>query len=222
MKFLGVIPARAGSKRVPGKNTRLLGDTPLLAYTIRAAQESTLLDDFFVSTEDPQIETLAHSYGSPVLIRPKALARDDSTTGEVAAHAVEAMKVDGQRFDAVVILHPTSPFRTGRHIDEAIDTYINGDRSYLASVEMLPKKTHETVGSVTEEGWIPFAIGQNLFKLNAAIYIVHCQEILESKSHTAPIGLGSTPYIMDHQSSLDIDDELDWRIAEMVIRARSR
>jgi CMP-N-acetylneuraminic acid synthetase len=93
-RYLGVIPARGGSKRIPGKNTKLLGGVPLISYTIRAAQESKLLDDYFVSTEDPKIRDLALSYGCPVLHRPLSLAQDESTTGEVAAHAVEAMESD--------------------------------------------------------------------------------------------------------------------------------
>ena len=170
-------PGSCSSIRVPGKNTRLLGDVPLISYTIRAAQESKLLDDYFVSTEDPKIRDLTLSYGCPVLNRPLSLAQDDTTTGEVAAHAVEAMEGDGHKFDAVVILHPTSPFRTAQHIDEAIAHYEEGDlRAHpaLASVEFIPKKRHANVfaGGNWAKGGIV---------MNAAIYILDCEHIKKTR-----------------------------------------
>jgi CMP-N-acetylneuraminic acid synthetase len=209
-KYLGIIPARGGSKRVPGKNTKLLGGVPLISYTIRAAADSTLLDNYFVSTEDPKIRDLALSYGCPVLNRPLSLAQDDSTTGEVAVHAVEAMESDGHRYDAVVILHPTSPFRTAHHIDEAIEQFeSNAWNCSLASTELLPKKTHANVYVPREFYWY-----RDCEIMNAAIYIVKTTRLKETKQHA----WADTTYIMDHRSSIDINDELDFRIAEMVIK----
>jgi CMP-N-acetylneuraminic acid synthetase len=215
-RYLGIIPARGGSKRLPGKNTKLLCGSPLISYTIRAAQESCL-DDYFVSTEDPHIRDVALSYGSPVMHRPLSLAQDDTTTGEVAAHAVEAMEADGHKFDAVVILHPTSPLRTAQHIDEAIEAYEEFEwRTALASTKLLLKKNkprrNRTPPSRLPQGrW-----HSDCEIMNAAIYIVNAEEIKKTRQHA----LADMTYIMDHKSSIDIDDELDFKIAEMIMKDR--
>ena len=208
MRFLGVIPARAGSKRVPGKNLRLLGGSPLISYTIQAAKDSQLLDTFVVSTEDSKIREVALSYGAPVLHRPKELAEDDATSGAVACHALSEMEADGQEFEAVVILHPTSPFRTAKHIDEAIGQFEVGDTS-LASVVELPKKAHPNVYVPSEAYWY-----RDCEIMNGAIYIVESNYLSRTKEHA----WANQAYVMDRIPSIDIDDELDFRIAEMVIR----
>jgi N-acylneuraminate cytidylyltransferase/CMP-N,N'-diacetyllegionaminic acid synthase len=137
-----------------------------------------------------------------------SLAQDDTTTGEVAAHAVGALEVDGHRYDAVVILHPTSPFRTAHHIDEAIEHYVEAKRPGLASTEILPFKAHPTVraGHMWHRGGMV---------LNAAIYIVQTEHIKATRKHMES---SFAVYVMDHKSSIDINDELDFRIAEMILR----
>ena len=218
-KTLAIIPARGGSKRVPFKNTRELGGKPLIAWTIEAALKSECIDEVYVSTEDPIIEEVAHTYGCAVLHRPESLAGDHITTGQVVAHAVEALEADGDKFDKVVILHPTSPFRTTEHIDEAIRLYEDGGRKYLASVEMLPEKQHWNVGTVEDArtyGPVFKSCSGAYAILNAAIYIVDCEEIKISMSH---VGSPTTAYVMDHKSSIDIDDELDFKLAEMICKS---
>jgi CMP-N,N'-diacetyllegionaminic acid synthase len=132
MRVLGVIPARGGSKRIPRKNIRPLHNSPLIAYTIRAAQDSQLLTTWVVSTEDEKIRDVALSYGAYVIRRPEELASDLTSSDEVALHALEWM---GPGYDIVVLLHPTSPIRNPRHIDRAIETLWNSDAPSLASVE---------------------------------------------------------------------------------------
>ena len=212
-RYLGIIPARAGSKRILGKNTRLLGGSPLISYTITAAHDSRLLDTFVVSTEDDKIATLAHSYGAPVLHRPAKLAEDNATSGEVAAHALEAMEADGQEFAAVVLLHPTSPFRTAKHIDGAIEKLESDDwYESLASTELLPKKAHDNV-LVPGYDWF-----SDCEIMNGAIYIIEANRLKKTREHA----WADTTYVMPHQDSIDIDDELDWRIAEMILASKTR
>lgn len=129
--MLGIIPARGGSKRILRKNLRLLKGCPLISYTIRAAQQAKSLTDWIVSTEDHEIEQVAHSYGAHVLKRPIRLAQDDTPSIAVCKHALEAMD---EPYDIVVLLHPTSPIRDASHIDEAVSILAQSNAPSLASV----------------------------------------------------------------------------------------
>ena len=117
--ILGVIPARGGSKGLPGKNILDLLGRPLIAWSIDAANNSKLIDRFIVSTEDDAIAEIVHIEGAEVLYRPESLARDDTTTVQVLQHVLESIPAD-----IVVLLQPTSPIRTGRIIDQAIQRFM--------------------------------------------------------------------------------------------------
>lgn len=190
-KTLGVIPARGGSKRLPRKNLRPLNGKPLVQYTIEAAEQSRLTK-FVVSTEDYQIGALCGDLGAYVVRRPEELASDDASSDVVALHALEWMGSDG--VDILVVLHPTSPCRTGRHIDEAVLNLLFSEANSLASVDYRKR----------------------CYRHNAAIYAVKVPWFLEHKKlyddHTIP-------FLMDKRSSLDIDDEDDWKIAELYLNA---
>jgi CMP-N,N'-diacetyllegionaminic acid synthase len=218
---LGVIPARGGSKRVPRKNLRLVNGEPLLAYTIRAAQQAKRLTDWVVSTEDQEIANLALSYGAFVVQRPESLAHDDTTSGAVVRHALDWME-DGRRYDMVVLLHPTSPIRDPKHIDQAIDLLWNSELNYLASVQDLPRKGHRNLGMWTH-GHTPSdglrygrfdASLDSTHMLNASIYAIKRDAFIKHNSHVW------TPCValeMDRLHSLDIDEELDLKMAELFL-----
>lgn len=123
MKILAVIPARGGSKGVIKKNIRILGDKPLIAHTIAACQAATKLTRYVVSTDDTEIAAVAASAGAPVpFLRPEQLATDSAKAIPVMLHALETMEqLDGVRYDAVMMLQPTTPFRRSSDIDEAIE-----------------------------------------------------------------------------------------------------
>jgi len=201
-KTLGVIPARGGSKRVPRKNLRLLCGIPLIAYTIRAAQAASKLTDWVVSTEDPEIRDVALSYGATIIRRPEELAQDDTTSGAVLRHALQWMEDSGPgggglRYDMVVCLHPTSPIRDPRHIDEAICQLWATKAPALASVSCR-KRTYVH---------------------NASIYAMDRDFLLKTGQHYCD---QSVPYLMDARHSLDIDTEDDLRIAELYLNDASR
>ena len=207
MRYLGVIPARMGSKRIPRKNVRPLGGIPLIGHTIRAAQQSKLLDDYVVSTESPDIERVCIDYGANIFHRPKSLATDETTTGAVLYHTLQAMEANGEAFDAVVCLHPTSPFRDAVHIDEAIELFEHkGVHIPLASVKELPLKAHPNVRHETMRSWYRGGL-----MLNGAIYIIPSDLIKKTRSHAH---CDMHFYNMDNKSSIDIDEPLDWQIAE--------
>lgn len=213
MRALGVIPARGGSKRVPRKNCRLLRGCPLIGYTIRAAQAASQLTDWVVSTEDREIASLAQSYGARVLDRPPELAEDDTTTGAVARHALDWMEDDG-RYDMVVILHPTSPIRDPKHIDQAIvRLWESKSYSYLASVCELPRKAHN---NVFDSGLRP--VEGPTYMLNASIYAVMRDALVKHNKHT---DWPFVPFWMDRYHSLDIDEEMDLKLGELYLNALS-
>jgi CMP-N,N'-diacetyllegionaminic acid synthase len=192
VRVLGIIPARGGSKRIPRKNLRLLNGLPLISYTIRAAKEASLLTDWVVSTEDREIADLALSYGAHVVKRPEELAQDDSTSGAVARHALGWMEVDREPYDMVVLLHPTSPIRDPKHIDQAIDLLWKSDAPALASVSCR-KRTYTH---------------------NASIYAMRSDWLVETEQHYCD---RSIPFLMDARHSVDIDTEEDFKIAELFL-----
>lgn len=123
MRILGVIPARGGSKGIPNKNLAQLRGVPLIAYTIRAAQQASVIAKLVVSTDSEAIREAAVGLGSNVLMRPAELATDTTPTPPVVAHVLHAVEsVDG-RFDAVMLLQPTSPLRTSSDIERAASTF---------------------------------------------------------------------------------------------------
>ena len=134
MEVLGLIPARGGSRGIPRKNLAELAGRPLLAWTCTAALESTMLTRCVVSTDDPEIAEAARAEGVEVpFMRPAALAGDETPMHAVVLHALEAVGAD-----VVVLLQPTSPLRTARHVDEAVRLLLDGDADSVVSVVRVP------------------------------------------------------------------------------------
>lgn len=140
MRLLGLIPARGGSKGIPGKNLRPLGGRPLLAWTAefaRAAHRAGLLDRVVLSTEDDELAALGAELGLEVPFRrPAELAQDDAPTLPVMLHALDTLEGQGARFDAVCLLQPTSPFRRLVDLEAAVHRFRRGDVDTVLS--MLP------------------------------------------------------------------------------------
>ena len=126
--ILGVIPARGGSKGLPGKNIRPIAGKPLIAWTIEAAESSKLLDKFVVSTEDFEISTISRRYGAEVLARPDELATDDATTLSVLQHILT--KIDAE---IIVLLQCTSPVRREGLIDICIKKFVESKADSVAT-----------------------------------------------------------------------------------------
>jgi CMP-N,N'-diacetyllegionaminic acid synthase len=192
VRVLGVVPARGGSKRIKNKNCRLLHNVPLIGYTIRAAQSAVGLTDWVVSTEDREIADIALSYGAVVVKRPDELAQDDTTSGAVLRHALDWMEEDNSPYDMVVCLHPTSPIRDSRHIDQCIKLLADSDAPALASV----------------------SCNKRTYTHNASIYAMKRWWFLKTNQHYCN---ESIPFLMDARHSVDIDVEDDFRIAELLM-----
>ena len=217
MKVVGFIPARGGSKGVPGKNKKLFSGKPLISYTIEAAIASDLAD-IVVSSDDEEILDIARDYNIKAIKRPEELSGDLAPTLPVLRHAISAI---GGSFDAVMTLQPTSPLRTTAHINEAIAAFKNeSDADSLVSVVQVPHNFTPGSLMVKEEQWLKHYEPQDkplrrqdkpvIWARNgAAVYITRIDSISEYI-----VGGKILPYLMSKLESIDIDDMEDWVLAE--------
>ena len=134
MKILGIIPARGGSKGVPGKNILEVEGKPLLAYAIESGKASAKISQVVVSTDSPKIAQMAENHGALVILRPKELAADASDVADAVRFTLDEFQKKGKQFDRIVLLQPTAPLRTGKNIDEAIDLMEQSGNDAVISV----------------------------------------------------------------------------------------
>ena len=139
MKIVGIIPARGGSKRTPGKNIKLLAGKPLIAHTIEAGLKSKYLDKVVVSTEDAEIAKTALEFGAEVINRPQELALDTAKTAPVMVHVIDELEKAGYIPDIVVLLQPTSPLRDETVIDAALEQFINSEYDSIFTGKKIRK-----------------------------------------------------------------------------------
>lgn len=230
MRILAVIPVRGGSKGVPGKNIKLLGGKPLLAYTSELALQSKQLTEVIVSTEDEPIGEVAKSLGVQVpFMRPMALAQDDTPTIDVLIHALEWYKNQTIFFDAVCLLQVTSPIRTLEFLDKAIEKFMASDCDSLVSVQKVPHEynPHWTF-EVNEEGNLKIATGEAeiiprrqelpmAYHRDGSIYITKTDVLLKEHSLYGK----STAFIeSDPDFYVNIDTIEDWEKAEEMIQKK--
>ena len=210
-KVLAIIPARGGSKGIPHKNIISLCGKPLIAYTIEAANQSTYID-----TDDVDIQRISEQYGALVpFLREAKIASDEATTISVVVDAVKRLEVNGEKFDVVILLQPTSPLRTAEEIDVAIDIFFQNNMQGIVSVnvaEVSPFLLRTIEGSqlqriISKNSTIRRQDMPTYYEVNGAIYINAISDIKESLSfNDNPI-----PYIMSCEHSIDIDtwDDLE-------------
>ena len=226
MKILAVIPARGGSKGVPKKNMRLVGGSPLIAHTIAAAAQSRLLTHFVTSTDDAAIARVARRYHCPVIKRPAELAQDQSPMIPVLLHALEQVEQEGVCFDYIVVLQPTCPLRTAADIDTALSLLIKSKADSLISVYQVADCHPARMYTVRQGLLSPFLqktsfqVRQKLpavYHRNGAIYAVKRDLLLKDKTL---FGRKTIPYVMPREVSVNIDDELDLKLADLILTGR--
>lgn len=226
MKPLVVIPARGGSKGVPRKNIKLLGGKPLIQYTIEAARK--VFDDtvICVSTEDLEIKEVVENLGLQVpFIRPDYLASDTAGTYEVLLHAIEHYENNGYYPDTLILLQATSPFRTAKHLEEALALY-DSNCEMLVSVKETKSNPYYVLREENQEGWLVKSKESNftrrqdcpkVYELNGAIYIMNVSFLKQKAFHEFS---KVRKYEMDEMSSHDIDSALDFLISEYIINTK--
>jgi CMP-N,N'-diacetyllegionaminic acid synthase len=224
-EVLGLIPARGGSKGIPGKNLALVGGRPLIAWTFAEALASRRLTRIILSTDSEQIAAHGRSAGVEVpFMRPAALAADDTPMIEVLRHAVDAL---AEPLDAFVLLQPTSPLRRAEHIDGAVEELVRTGADVVVSVVRVPH--YFTPGSLMRldgERLVPHAEGPvatrrqdkpALFARNGpAVYAARPTVIRQHGLYDGDV----RPYVMSREDSFDIDEPFDIELVEMMLRRR--
>jgi CMP-N-acetylneuraminic acid synthetase len=223
---LGVIPARGGSKRLPRKNIKNLCGKPLIAYTIQAARNASLLTDFLVSSEDDEILKIARSYGAPTPFkRPGHLATDAIRNIDVVAHAMHYMENKNQHpYDILILLQPTCPIRNPAHIDTAIQLLSKSDLETVVSVKGPFKKRDPILKRIKNGVLESYCPNENpdeiepFYLYNASIYGVKRSYFIKEKKL---ISDRQIPIIMDQYHSVDIDTEADFLVAEAYLNFKN-
>ena len=225
-KPLVLIPARGGSKGIPGKNSKLLSGKPLINYTVEVARQLFADDLICISTDDLIIKSLVEATGLKVpFLRPEALSTDVVGTQEVLLHALEYYAQKGYEAETIILLQPTSPFRTSKHLSEALEMY-SPDLEMLVSVVESKSNPYFNLKEENAEGFLENSKTSTVkrrqdcppvYEYNGAIYIINV-EALKSKQISDFNNVKK--YVMNQIDSIDLDEPLDWEIAELVIRKK--
>lgn len=227
MRVLGLIPARGGSKGVTRKNIRLLAGKPLLQYTAEAALAARQLSRVVLTTEDAEIAEVGKRCGIDVpFLRPQELAKDATPTLPVIQHALRWLANNGELFDAVCLLQPTSPFRTAETIDGCIDLFQRYDADCVVTMEAVPDKYNpHWVYFKNDRGFMQLSMGEKdplpsrqvlppAYHREGSVYVVRCAAILDQNSLYGEKVVG---YILAGSNSLNIDTMEDWVRAESIL-----
>ena len=227
MNILGIIPARGGSKELPRKNLLKLGDKTLMELAIDSANQSTLLTRTIVSTEDDEIFQNAEKAGGDLpFIRPVELAQDESSNISVMQHAVNWLLHEEEwEAEIVVILQPTTPFRTGVHIDGVIDLMVKTGSDAAISIKRpqypphwMMKLDNDNKLSSLLDGGNRFLRRQDtpqVFQPAGSVYAMK-KELLFSLDHTLlPVG-DTRGYLISDEDAINIDSELDYKLAKSI------
>jgi len=225
--ILTVIPARSGSKRVPGKNSKIISGKPLIAHTIIAAQKAGCCGEIVVSTDSQEIADIALKYNAIVpCLRPSNLSQDESDVMHAIIHMIELYNKKNIHFDSVLLLQPTSLFRKSDTIRKAVELH---ELSGLSVVSVNPislkhswYKSIDITGNLDTPELFRNAqsddLSEDLYILNGAIYITTIEQLLVNQSF---YGNPTKAFLMDASSEcLDIDTWQDWALAEKLIESK--
>lgn len=217
--FLFLIPARGGSKGIPKKNIKILNGKPLIYYTLDAIKDIAPTDNICVSSDDKEIIQKVEEYGVKVpFIRPSEFATDTSTSIDVIDHALNFYKKNGRQFKGLVLLQPTSPFRKKTHLVEALKLF-SEDIDLVVSVKITSANPYYVLFEENSDGFLElskksqFTRRQDcplVYERNGAIYIYNLKTSNQAD-------LRQIKYVMDESSSVDIDNEFDWLLAEFIL-----
>lgn len=227
LQLLYLIPARSGSKGVPGKNIAIVGRQPLLAWTLQAATKAKYQGRLVVSTDTTEIASVAQIYGAETpFLRPDSLASDEASSLDTALHCLEWLRCNDEYIpDYLVLLQPTSPLRTCQDIDGAIDLAISKGAKAVVSVTQASHHP-SLIKRISEQGFL-----ENFMELenksqrrqelsdvyipNGGIYIVQTSALLSERTW---FPVPTYPYVMPSERSIDIDLPWDMYLADLVLK----
>ena len=226
MKVLGIVPARAGSKRIPGKNTRLLASKPLVAWQIENGLAARRIDRLVVSSDAPEVLEIARGYDPELpLERPAELATDTSPAIDYVRHALQTLEARGEGpFDVIAILQPTSPLTRPEDVDGTIDLLLETGADTAVSVVRVEHAIHPLKLKVMEkdrllpyleeeEGRMAAHELPDVYVRNCSVYATR-RGVVEAGTIIGPDCRG---YVMPRERSVDINDEVDWALAEVLL-----
>lgn len=230
--MLAIIPARGGSKGIPGKNIKELCGKPLIAYTIEAALKAQQIDRVVVTTDSEEIAKVAIQYGAEIpFMRPSHLADDDASAVDVYLHTVDLLeKRGGMHIDKFVVLLPTAPLRDAYEIDHAIQTMRKCACTTLVSVveadvpaswyyQMNEDRTIKNAGFDSDNAIKNRQMNCQYYVPNGAIYILDYQLLKRERTYYTDDTIG---YVMEKKKSVDIDTEDDFEYAEYLMEMLER
>ncbi len=220
MSIITIIPARGGSKGVPRKNVRFLGDKPLIAHSILDAKEAKLVDKVYVSTDDPEIAEVSSKYGAEVINRPDQIAGDTASSETALIHGLSEIEKKGISPELIVFLQCTSPIRSGEDIDRAIEKLQTENADSLLSVTLSHRFLWEEVDGTAKSINYDYRHRprrqdmQPQYVENGSIYIFKPWVLKELGNR---LGGKISLFPMMEAASWDIDSVLDFEVAEFLV-----
>lgn len=223
-RVLCVVPARGGSKGLPGKNLALLGGKPLLAHTVGHALASRYVDRTVVSTDDPRIAFAAREAGAEVpFVRPAGLATDTAGTIEVLVHAADEVERADAPYDILLLLHVTTPLRSPADVDGCLELLASSGADNVFSVTEAHRNPYFNMVEVAEDGTVAL-VKQGAFKtrqeapevfdMNSSIYAWRLEALRRDAALFSP---STKVFVMPKERSVDIDERLDLVVAEALL-----
>lgn len=227
-KILAIVPARGGSKRLPGKNILDLAQKPLIAWTIEAAQASNYIDRVILSSDDAEIIKVAEAFGCDVpFVRPKELAQDTTRSIDVVTHALKSLK---EQYDYVILLQPTSPLRTAEDIDKGIALCVEKEATSVIGVcemEHSPLWANTLDETMSMENFLDEKYNNSrsqdlptYYRINGAFYMSRVASVLQEETFFVKKNIYAT--LMSQEHSVDIDTKLDFIIANAILKERKK
>lgn len=223
-RVIAVIPARGGSKSVPGKNIRQLGGKPLLAWAIDVARQVGEIDRVIVSTDDGQIGSVGRNYGAEVYARPPHLATDEALVIDALKDLLQQLQVEHETPEWVILLEPTCPLRTADDVRDCLKLIAQGGYDSVATfkeAELNPHRAWRIIDGVPEVfiagaiPWLPRQKQPKAYQLNGAVYVFRAN-LLAKEAQSLLVGkLGAV--LMPRNRSQDIDDSVDFAIVEALL-----
>jgi CMP-N,N'-diacetyllegionaminic acid synthase len=221
--FLAIIPAREGSKRLPQKNILNLCGKPLIAYSIEAGLKSKYINKVIVSSDSNEILNISKNYGAFTIKRPHIFAKDTSSTYQAVKHTIDNI----ESYNYIILLQPTSPLRTFKDIDKSIELLIKKNADAIISTCLVDHPIQWTTTLNTNLNLDSFIQSLNSkrsqeqekhYRLNGAIYIARTDLLLKEK--TFFLKNNTYTYIMPKETSIDIDDETDFLLAQVLLNRK--
>lgn len=225
-RVVALIPARGGSKSIPYKNLKLLGDTPLICWPISVALETEQLDRVIVSTDDEKIAGVAKDAGAEIYLRPPHLATDTSIVSDTIRDLWKRLRGEGESAEFLVLLEPTSPFRTPEIIAKCLSRMIDENLDSIATfheAELNPERAwkihdgHATPFIPGSVAWKPRQQLTKAYQLNGVVYVTK-PDMLTGENISILVG-NSGAEIIDQHSAIDIDTERDFIIANAILKS---